>query len=119
MRDIFNTDCLDGCLLVTGNMCGTYRLKAATADGFCGRATAYVWNLGTWRAVLRGERAEEGRSPEYVVADTAKVNRPVLFTMIRGDELRWALQQPSATLGSVTMEPAVCGQCLRWNDFDH
>jgi len=119
LRDVYDTDCFDGCLNVSENVCATYSCTLGTKEGLAGRSTAYVWNLQNWRAIAGAPPDGGGSSAAIVLADTRRVERPVLFTLIKGNQLWWGLRRPSRASDAIPLERAEAGRCLQWNDYEY
>ena len=117
VRDIYHTRCLDACLPVTDHLCPIQEVKLEVEAGISGTGTAYVWNLYSCRPVARGGTPGKPGASVLRLADTKKVNRPMLFTVTDGKALYWALQCFTSQTGSVKLKRAVPGECLRWADY--
>jgi transglutaminase-like putative cysteine protease len=118
LRDIYDTDCFDGCLNVSENVCGTYSCTLETKKGLAGRSTAYVWNLQNWRPIAGVPAKGDGSLAGIVLADTSRVERPVLFTVIKDNQLWWGLRRPSPASDAILLERAEAGRCLQWHDYE-
>ena len=117
-RDIYDTDCFGRCLNVSENVCAKYSLRLGAREGISGHSTAYVWNLQNWRAIAGAAPNDKGSSAEIVLADTRRVDRPVLFTLIKDNQLWWGLRRPSPASAAIPLERAEAGRCLHWRDYE-
>lgn len=110
--DVYGKGLWEECVQVTPDIGETYGFRVS-ADG-PGGVDACVWNWNAWRRIaFAATQPEGGATLEF--GDNKRVDRPVLFTAIRGGKLRWALKRPSKGMAGVDLEWAEPGKCITWS----
>jgi len=99
---------------VTENLGEMLSVRFQVPDRNGGPAGVGIWNTGTWRKVAMPESDGPGASYKVELAPSKRQKRPVLLTVVQGNELIWGFANPVKSRETEELQPAKAGVCIRW-----
>lgn len=94
VADIEGQQLWEHCIDITDHILPTGELEITLADSENFRATAYVWNLGSWRVIDYTDSNTLGVA-RMRLGDTAN-SQPILITAVAGDTVGWGYTEVTA-----------------------